>query len=68
MVTRLQSFRGPTTNRVLEYLEHVEWGLALEHLCSNIIDEGILISESIFNSIKKIGEEMELDSIDWWEK
>jgi hypothetical protein len=55
------------SDTVLEYLEHDEWGIAIEHLCATIIEEGILISESLFDLIKNIGEEMELDSMNWWE-
>lgn len=52
---------------VTELLEHNEWGVALEHLCATIIEEGILIPETMFDLIKKLGEEMELKSMNWWE-
>jgi hypothetical protein len=54
-------------DEILEYLEYDEWGIAIEHLCGTIIEEGILISEPMFELIKKIGEEMELESMSWWE-
>ncbi|WP_336770990.1 MafI family immunity protein [Paenibacillus sp. MMO-58] len=54
-------------DEILEYLDHNEWGIALEHLCATIIEEDILITESLFDLIKKIGEEMKLDTMTWWE-
>ncbi|MGE7998411.1 MafI family immunity protein [Lysinibacillus sp. NPDC093190] len=45
---------------VLEYLEHREWGVALEHLCATICEENILISENVVHLIKDISQQMDI--------
>lgn len=43
-----------------EYLEHREWGVALEHLCATIREENILISENVVHLIKNISQQMDI--------
>ncbi|TKI54550.1 MafI family immunity protein [Brevibacillus antibioticus] len=50
---------------IFELLDHNEWGVALEHLCSTIIEERIIIQNDVFEAIKKIGELMEMDPNNW---
>jgi len=45
---------------VLDYLEHREWGIALEHLCATISEENIQISEPIFHLIKDVSTHMKI--------
>ncbi|MGE8034836.1 MafI family immunity protein [Lysinibacillus sp. NPDC093692] len=45
---------------VLEYLEHREWGVALEHLCATICEENILISENVVHLIKDTSQQMDI--------
>jgi hypothetical protein len=71
MESRLQRlFRKldlPTNDKekLKEYLDHREWGIAYEHLCATIRDLGILIEESDFEEIKDIGKSMDLDEENW---
>ncbi|MFC8689471.1 MafI family immunity protein [Brevibacillus porteri] len=46
-------------------LDHNEWGVALEHLCSTIIEERLIIQRDVFEARKKIGELMEMDPNNW---
>jgi uncharacterized protein YfaA (DUF2138 family) len=43
---------------VLEYLEHREWGVALEHLCAAIYEEKIHLKESVLQQIKDVSIQM----------
>jgi len=45
---------------ILEFLEHNEWGVALEHLCATLCEENIQISEPIFEQIKGVSIYMEI--------
>jgi len=49
-----------------EYLEHCEWGIAFEVLCSAIECDKIAISHNDYIQIKEIGEYMGMDK-DLWE-
>ena len=48
-----------------EYLEHSEWGIAFEQLCSAIEQENIVITKTDFQLIKDIGEFMGMDKGLW---
>jgi hypothetical protein len=43
---------------VLEYLEHSEWGVALEHLCAAVFEEKIHLKESVLQQIKEVSIQM----------
>ncbi|MCC3379666.1 MafI family immunity protein [Paenibacillus farraposensis] len=53
------------SEKVCEYLEYDEWGVALEHFSATVLDEGIEINELIYSLIKKVGEYMELEEETW---
>lgn len=50
---------------ITEYLEHGEWGIAFEVLCSAIEYDKILISHDEYVQIKAIGEYMGMDKELW---
>ena len=47
-------------DHIIEYLDHNEWGIAVEHLCSSIREEKILLSESLYEKIRQVSEQMEI--------
>lgn len=49
-----------------EYLEHGEWGIAFEVLCSAIEYDKIVIRHNDYIQIKEVGEYMGMDK-DLWE-
>jgi hypothetical protein len=51
---------------ITEYLEHAEWGIAFEILCSAIEYDKVPISNDEYIQIKEIGEYMKMDK-DFWE-
>jgi hypothetical protein len=51
--------------KVYEYLEYDEWGVALDHFSATVLDESIEITELIYSQIKKVGEYMELEEQTW---
>jgi hypothetical protein len=53
------------THDILEFLEHDEWGVAFEVLCSVIEQENLSINESQYNEIIDIGREMDMDDTLW---
>ena len=48
-----------------EYLDHNEWGLAIEVLCAVIQESNIKISQENYEIINMIGNQMELDHKLW---
>ncbi|MBP0724075.1 MafI family immunity protein [Bacillus sp. RG28] len=50
-----------------EFLEHDEWGIALEHLCATVLEEEINISSELFYEIREVGEKIEIDCASWEE-
>jgi hypothetical protein len=53
------------SEKVCEYLEYDEWGVALEHFSATLLDESIEITEVMYFQIKQLGEYMELDEQTW---
>jgi hypothetical protein len=51
--------------KVHEYLEYDEWGIALEHFSATVVDESIGITELVYTQIKRVGEYMELEAQTW---
>lgn len=52
---------------ISEYLEHNEWGVALEYLISTLLNESIEISVIHYLQINELGEYMELEARSWEE-
>ena len=50
---------------IAEYLEHGEWGIAYEVLCSAIEQDKIVITHQIYLQIKAMGEYMRMDEDLW---
>lgn len=48
-----------------EYIEHNEWGLAFEVLCSSIYQYGFKVSDDQYQKICSLGEKMEMDEDLW---
>lgn len=44
---------------------HVEWGIALENLCSNLGDEAAQVDDVTLQAIERAGTEMGLDPEYW---
>lgn len=58
------SFTSSELNEVKEFLDAGEFGLALETLYFIIIEEDKCVSPSVRDSIEKLGELMNLESIE----
>ncbi|WP_042462545.1 MafI family immunity protein [Neobacillus dielmonensis] len=52
---------------ILEFIEHEEWGIALETICSVIEQEYIPVDKDIFSKIEEAGLYMEMDKSLWEE-
>lgn len=52
---------------ILEFIEHEEWGIALEIICSVIEQENIPVDKDIFIKIQEAGIYMEMDKSLWEE-
>lgn len=52
-------------NDVSEFLEHNEWGVAFEIICSALDQDRINITEQVFREIENIGAEMKLEPELW---
>ena len=50
---------------ILEYIENNEWGIAYETLCCSIEQGNLTITEEEYDTIKKIGLMMKMDSCYW---
>lgn len=52
---------------ILEFIEHEEWGIALETICSVIEQQGIPVDKNTFSKIEEAGLYMEMDKSLWKE-
>jgi hypothetical protein len=52
---------------ILEFIEHDEWGIALETICSVIEQEDIPVDQNIYSKIEEAGLYMEMDKSLWEE-
>lgn len=52
---------------ILEFIEHEEWGITLETICSVIEQENIAVDNDIFSEIEEAGIYMEMDKSLWEE-
>lgn len=52
---------------ILEFIEHEEWGIALEIICSVIEQDNIVIDKDIFSKIERAGIHMGMDKLLWEE-
>lgn len=50
---------------ISEYIDHNEWGLAFEVLCSSIHQYGFKVSDNQYQKICDLGEKMEMDDDLW---
>ncbi|MFJ6207363.1 MafI family immunity protein [Lysinibacillus sp. NPDC092081] len=67
ILKKITNFPSEDEKNVLEFLEHDEWGIALEVICSVIEQEGIPIDKDIFSKIEEAGIFMEMDKSLWAE-
>lgn len=65
IVNGISAFPEKDRIDVEEYIEHNEWGIALETICSVILEDGILVDNEVFKKISDVGIEMEMDSNLW---
>lgn len=65
-IAKLLRLPNKDIETIEEYLEHAEWGIAFEVLCSAIEYDKITISHKDYIQIKEIGEYMGMDK-DLWE-
>ncbi|MCY7628329.1 MafI family immunity protein [Bacillus altitudinis] len=67
IVKNLTDFPLKDKKDIYEFIEHEEWGIALETICSVIEQEDLLIEEDTFRNIEKAGIYMEMDKSLWEE-
>lgn len=67
IVNNITNFPPKDEKDIREFIEHEEWGIALETICSVIEQEDILIEKDIFRKIEEAGIHMEMDKTLWEE-
>ena len=66
LLDKLRSgFSALETGEVTTFLEAGEYGIALETLCSIIIEEKKSVTEEVYTLIDELGRQMEMDSSTW---
>lgn len=65
IVEQITAFTMEEQKEVYEYLNHNEWGIALETLSEILCTRNIIITRDIYKQIKNAGEKMEMDSSTW---
>lgn len=48
-----------------EYINHNEWGLAFEVLCSSVQQYGLRVSDNQYQKLCELGEKMEMGNDLW---
>ncbi|MDQ0271302.1 MafI family immunity protein [Cytobacillus purgationiresistens] len=67
IVKNITNFPLKDEKDILEFIEHEEWGIALETICSVIEQEDISVHKDIFSKIEETGIYMEMDKSVWEE-
>lgn len=67
IVKNITNFPPKDEKDICEFIEHEEWGIALETICSVIEQEDIPIEKDIFRKIEEVGIYMEMDKSLWEE-
>lgn len=65
IVNGISAFPEKDKIDVQEYIEHDEWGIALETICSAVLEDRVIVDKKIFKKISDVGTEMEMDSSLW---
>ena len=65
LVNKISSLPEQDKKNIIEFAENNEWGIALDTLCNQIYEYGIVITQSIYDEIVIIGNEMEMEYSTW---
>jgi hypothetical protein len=69
MLDLLERFRGRLPNEdysgVRDLVDHREWGIGLENLCSQLFEHSIPVSDSELAAICELASEMDLPDGTW---
>ena len=65
LLSKLKGFPKKDELDVLEFLEHDEWGVAFEVICSVIEQENLSIDGEQYKDIEEIGLYMEMEDDLW---
>lgn len=61
----IPSFPKKDKEDISEYIQHNEWGIALETICSIILEDKIVINKQTFEKISVMGTLMDMDASLW---
>lgn len=68
IISIVNEYRGKLSdgevNNIIDLAKHNEWGVALDILCTQIIEYNLKISPNSFQKIEQMAKEMGLDEID----
>jgi hypothetical protein len=62
-----ESFPQRIVDNIYELLTAGEYGVALENICSNLLEYDVSVNKSILNEIALIGNILEISSTNWKE-
>jgi hypothetical protein len=48
-----------------DFLDHNEWGLAFEHVCTQLYEHEVTIDQTLYDEINRLGVAMKLDDSGW---
>ena len=65
LANKISGLSNVDRKNIIEFADHNEWGLALDTLCSQIYEYGIVITKDIYEEIKQLGNCMEIDETTW---
>ncbi|GAA0182128.1 hypothetical protein SH2C18_45610 [Clostridium sediminicola] len=65
IIEKIIEFPEKDKEDIYEFLEHDEWGIALETLYAVLYEEKIPITKSIYDTVISVGEIMDMDSSTW---
>jgi len=65
ILNKIEGFPQKDKKNVDDLIEHNEWGVALEIICSVILQEKIMVSKRVYDEIINVGNEMKMEPCLW---
>jgi hypothetical protein len=60
-----ESLPAEVITEAKDFLDYDEWGLALETICTQLYEYDVAISDELYKTIERLGQQMKMSSEEW---
>lgn len=65
LTEQINSLPEKDKKNVVEFVEHGEWGIALDTLCNQIYEHDLKITKTTYDEIEAVGKMMNMNESTW---